>query len=191
MLDVLKPHWRELALSGLIGGLALCTLWVVVPRLAASKGSSLIPTAILGMGIFAATQWQVSGGAAAVAAHEKVLWHKVQADAFAAAKASGKPVLIDMWAEWCEACKKMDATTFADPVVLSEIGERWITLKMDLTEDNAETQKIQEVYGLQSLPTLVLLPPDGDASKRSNVMGYVNSATLINNLRQFSKPPAE
>jgi thiol:disulfide interchange protein DsbD len=187
----LKPHWQAIATVGGVAGLVLAAVWVIVPSLQNNKLSMILPTAVLGVGIFGASQYLTSNSSAAAAAHDSVVWHHAEADAFAAAKASGKPVLIDMWAEWCEACKKMDGSTFIDPLVLSEIGEGWVTLKMDLTEDTPATQAIQEKYGLLSLPTLVLLPPDADVAKRFNVVGYVNSATLINNLRQFGKKPAE
>lgn len=92
-----------------------------------------------------------------------------------------------MWAEWCEACKKMDTSTFIDPGVINQLAEGWIVLKMDLTESNDANDAIQVKYGLQGLPTLVLVPANGDIGAKQNLAGYVPASVLLNHLKQFSK----
>ena len=69
-----------------------------------------------------------------------------------------RPMLIDMWAEWCTACKEMDAKTFSDDKVIAILREKkWVLLKLDLTKANEKTKKIQEKYKLSGLPSLVLI----------------------------------
>lgn len=67
---------------------------------------------------------------------------------FAEALASGKPVLVDLWATWCGPCKMMA------PIVEELAGEydgRVLVGKMDIDE-NEDTPSD---YGVMSIPTFL------------------------------------
>ncbi len=185
----LRPLWATVAPIALVSGVLLAAVWVIVPNLQNSKASMILPTVVLGVGIFALSQRLTTGAAIASPgdAHGPVTVYRTEAEAIAAATAAGRPILIDMWAEWCEACKKMDVTTFVDPEVQKALAAGWVMAKLDLTESNEPNDKIQAKYGLQSLPTLVLLPPNGAPDKRQNVTGYVGAGALLNALDAFKR----
>ncbi len=184
--ETMNGSWKTVATYGLTLGGVLAAIWVVVPKLQNAKFSMILPTAVLGIGIFAASQWLTHRGSGTGTAHDSVTWHHTEADGIAAASAAHKPILIDMWAEWCEACKKMDATTFSDPKVLAALAQDWTLVKLDLTELNEANDQIQQKYGIQSLPTLVLLPPSGDAKAKLAINGYVTPAVLQKSLAEFN-----
>jgi thiol:disulfide interchange protein DsbD len=192
LLADLKPYWGQLAAAGLTIGLVLSAVWVIIPSLNNAKVSMILPTTVLAVGVFAGSQWATSGISAESAAIEVVV-HKTEEPGFAVAKAEGKPILIDMWAEWCEACKKMDVTTFADPRVRQLLASRWVMIKLDLTEDNEYSQGVQTKYALQGLPTLVMMNSDADLTTRKMLTAAQTADELLSELERFapSKPKAE
>lgn len=180
-IESMRGSWQPLAIGfGTIGLLTL-GVWLSYQPLAANKLATILPTTLLGISLFATSQWLTSASASG----RSVAWIKDEAEAFRVAEATGKPVLIDMWAEWCEACKKMEVTTFKDPLILDEVERSWVPLKLDLTELDERSEKIQSMYSVQSLPTLVLVPPNKDLTGAKNIGGFVDAGSLIQHLVEY------
>ena len=67
---------------------------------------------------------------------------------------SGKPVLVDYWAEWCGPCK-MIAPILAE--VAQDYGDRLQVAKMNVDENSQVPGKL----GIRGIPTLMLFK-DGE-----------------------------
>lgn len=85
-----------------------------------------------------------------------------------------KPVLVDFYADWCTACKELDATTLSNPVVLDAM--KGLTLiRVDITDINKTNRQLMQQYHILGLPTLVFFDREGQEIPRARVLGYMDS----------------
>ena len=63
-------------------------------------------------------------------AQSKVNWMSWN-EAVTASTESPKMIFVDTYTDWCGWCKKMDASTFSDPVISKYMNENYYSVKMD------------------------------------------------------------
>jgi thiol:disulfide interchange protein DsbD len=101
-----------------------------------------------------------------------VQWEKYDASKLAAARAAGKPVVIDFYADWCLPCKELDAKTFSDARVVQEL-DRFVRLKADLTAaEDATTVELTKQYAIVGVPTIVLIDAGGNEAASARLTGF-------------------
>jgi thiol:disulfide interchange protein len=87
------------------------------------------------------------------------------------AQAEKKPLLVDFGAEWCKACKELEAETFPAPPVADHL-KHWVTAHVDLTNDKPELRPLQERFGVVGLPTVALVDAQGKLRKDLTLTGF-------------------
>ncbi|MGB1204489.1 MAG: thioredoxin family protein [Chitinophagales bacterium] len=80
-------------------------------------------------------------------------------DAVAMAKKEDKPIFIDFYATWCGPCKIMDKQVFNSRPVANMYNKEFVNLKIDV--DSREGKALADKYGVEALPTLVIIEPNG------------------------------
>ena len=80
--------------------------------------------------------------------------------AFADARATGKPVFVDVWATWCKNCLKMERTTFKNADVQKAL-EHYAVIRLQ-AEKPEELFSLPEFKGLniKGLPAFVVFKPE-------------------------------
>jgi thiol:disulfide interchange protein DsbD len=87
-------------------------------------------------------------------------WYASLAEGLAVAEREQKPVLVDMWATWCKNCLTMDATTLADPEVVTAI-DGYVRVKFQAEDPEEPTvREVMQRFGAIGLPTYVILEPN-------------------------------
>ena len=117
-----------------------------------------------------------SGGAPVqVAAPDQAGWLQQDLEtALARAKASGKPVLVDVYAEWCAECKELDTKTWPDPQVAAWVRDRAVAVRIDTY---AVREDLAKRLGILGYPTVLLL--DGDGRELRRVVGFQDPAAML------------
>jgi len=85
-------------------------------------------------------------------------WHDRLEPALAAAERAGDNVLVDLYADWCGWCKKLDREVFSSPE-FAEMARDFVLLRVDV-EDGGEGTWLQERLGVTSLPTMAIVDPE-------------------------------
>ena len=107
-------------------------------------------------------------------------WERNFEQALKKARASGKPLLVDFWADWCGWCHRLDKTTYVDPVVVS-LAERFVPVKVN-TEGGREDTAVAARYEVNSLPTIAVLSPSGRQIMRLD--GYQGPGQFPHTLKE-------
>ncbi|EKF72869.1 thiol:disulfide interchange protein DsbD [Alcanivorax hongdengensis A-11-3] len=105
--------------------------------------------------------------------------------ALAQARAEGKPVLVDFFAEWCVACRELEKTTLTHTGVLDTMNSRdFLLYRVDITQVSDENQAIMAQYGIFGLPCLVFFGPDGKEVQGARILGEMGPQRFIDHLKR-------
>ncbi len=85
---------------------------------------------------------------------------------------AGKPVLVDLYAEWCVACKEFEHITFADGEVKSLMAQ-FTLIKVDVTNATEQDQQLLDHFQVLGLPTLLLFDKNGSELTQSRITGFM------------------
>ncbi|HXC16691.1 MAG TPA: thioredoxin family protein [Holophagaceae bacterium] len=107
-------------------------------------------------------------------------WHEDLASALQEARASHREVFVDIWAEWCPPCQRMRKEVFPTPqaqaALKKVVAASVMVEKKDRTPVPAGVA-VDQKYGTQAYPTLVMLDEDGKLLRRHT--GALDSAGLV------------
>lgn len=101
----------------------------------------------------------------------------------AQAKASGIPLLLDWYADWCISCKVIEHQVLNDATVMERLkGYRLI--RFDITESNAEQRALLDRYKLFGPPALMFFGKDGTEQADVRVIGEISAADFAERVKK-------
>jgi thiol:disulfide interchange protein DsbD len=162
--------WKGLGVVLLIGGLAL-----LLGLLAGSR-DLFQPLDVFKGG---------TGGSAMAAEPHGLAFEKVKdvtaLDAkLAQAKAEGRAVMLDFYADWCVSCKEMERFTFVDPKVQARLKDVML-LQADVTANSEADKALLKRFRLFGPPGLIFWSSTGEQSTYQ-VVGYEKPGKFLASL---------
>lgn len=100
-----------------------------------------------------------------------------------AANAEGKSVMVDLYADWCVACKEFEKYTFPDPAVIKAL-ENTVWMQIDLTDNTPVNLAFQEEFDVLGLPTILFFDTEGRELKQSRVTGFMKAEAFADHVNR-------
>jgi thiol:disulfide interchange protein DsbD len=106
----------------------------------------------------------------------------------AAAKAAGKPVILDFFATWCVPCKEMEKLVMPDPRVQERL-RKFEFVKVDVSSsDSPVVNRLAEQYEVRGVPTYVFLDVAGNERKDLRTVGFTPTDEFAKRLDRALAP---
>jgi len=111
-------------------------------------------------------------------------WETYQPESFNALKSSGKPMIMDFYADWCIPCKELDKITFTDPRVI-ELSRQFHLLKVDLTAaTNSKVNQLKDQYQIRGVPTILFFDRIGQEIPELRILGFEKPEIFVTKMNQ-------
>ena len=112
---------------------------------------------------------------------------KSEAELQQALAENNKPlVMLDLYADWCVACKEFEKETFSDPSVQKAFGNM-LLLQVDMTKNSEENRALMTKYKVLGLPTILFFNRDGKEIEGSRVNGFMPPVEFLQWIEKISK----
>ena len=95
-------------------------------------------------------------------------------------------VMLDLYADWCVACKEFEKETFTDPSVQKAFGDM-LLLQVDMTKNSEENRALMAKYKVLGLPTILFFNRDGKEIDGSRINGFMPPVEFLQWIDKISK----
>mgnify|MGYP006106482545 CR=1 FL=1 len=103
----------------------------------------------------------------------------------ALANANGKTVMVDLYADWCIACKEFEKYTFTQTNVQAALSNS-VWIQIDLTNTGSkESKELMKHYNVFGLPSILFFDLSGKELQKQRVTGFMNDEQFTNHIKTF------
>ncbi len=95
--------------------------------------------------------------------------------------------MLDLYADWCVACKEFEKYTFSDDAVRSALKETVQLLQANVTANNAQDNALLQHLQVLGLPTILFFDAQGKEIADSRVTGFLNAADFRAHLHNLPR----
>ncbi len=104
----------------------------------------------------------------------------------ALAQANGKPVMLDLYANWCVACKEFEKYTFSALPVQQALGNV-VLLQADVTANSPRDVALLKRLKVLGLPTILFFNKEGEEQPQARVTGFMDAGRFRTHLQNNLK----
>ena len=90
--------------------------------------------------------------------------------------------MLDLYADWCIACKEFDHKTFADSKVQAALKDV-LLLRIDMTNNSENNRTLMKQLSVTGLPTLIFFNAEGKEITAQRITGFMESDVFLQTLQ--------
>jgi thiol:disulfide interchange protein DsbD len=100
------------------------------------------------------------------------------------ANSQGKTVMVDLYADWCIACKEFEEYTFNTPQVQKALSNS-LLIQVDMSDfDSVENAEFDKKYQILGLPSILFFNQQGKELTQQRVTGFMGADEFTEHLKK-------
>ncbi|MCW8986373.1 MAG: protein-disulfide reductase DsbD [Gammaproteobacteria bacterium] len=100
------------------------------------------------------------------------------------AKAAGKYIMLDFYADWCTYCKQFEDYVFTNKSVQTLLKD-FVLLQADVTANDEQDQALNKFTSVQAPPAILFFGKDGKEIRNYRIVGNMDAETFIKHVKQI------
>ncbi|HDR1913457.1 TPA: protein-disulfide reductase DsbD [Pasteurella multocida] len=92
--------------------------------------------------------------------------------------------MLDLYADWCVACKEFETHTFSDVAVQKAFADV-LLLQVDMTKNSEANRELMQKLHVIGLPTLIFFNQQGQEIEGSRITGFMQASPFVNWLQKM------
>jgi thioredoxin:protein disulfide reductase len=122
---------------------------------------------------------------------QQVQWEMYAVEKLELARQEGKPVIVDIYADWCIPCHELDRYTYTNQRVIEAL-EPFVRLKVDATNPKSpEALAPIERFEAVGVPTILFLDSQGNEVADTRIIGYVPPEVFLESVERVPLSKSE
>ena len=89
-----------------------------------------------------------------------------------------KIAMLDLYADWCVACKEFEHKTFADPQVQTALSDV-LLLRVDMTNNSESNRTLMKELAVTGLPTIIFFNQQGEEIQAQRITGFLPAEAFM------------
>ncbi|PJG86266.1 protein-disulfide reductase DsbD [Conservatibacter flavescens] len=95
-----------------------------------------------------------------------------------------KIAMLDLYADWCVACKEFEKYTFSDKQVQQAFNDV-LLLQIDMTKNSEQNRELMQKLNVIGLPTIIFYDQSGKEIPRSRITGFLEATPFLQWIQRF------
>ncbi len=112
---------------------------------------------------------------------EGIKWIPYSQEVLSAGIKEKRPIMLEIFADWCLPCRAMEKRAFKNPEVVS-LSKDILCVRMDLTRKQSFQEEIMKHYHVRGVPTIIFIDRDGKEKNDLRIESYVDNTELLHRM---------